>query len=562
MLRLPPRAGENAIDLARALSLTRTAANVLVSRGLSQPERSERFLDPRLAHLTPPDAMKDRTEAVARLTRAVRAKERICVFGDYDADGVTAAALASDVLRALGADVVTLLANRFDGGYGLSEAALARVLCTGATLLVTCDCGSSDHERLEAARRAGVEAVVIDHHRVPDAPLPAVAFLNPHQPDCLFAYKGLASVGLALSIGAGVRAELGVPLDMRRWLDLVAIGTIGDVAPLDGDNRPLVQAGLRLLARGARPGTRALLEIAGCTSAAITGEDVSFRLAPRINAPGRLDKPDLALALLLAKTDAEARRLAAEVEAHSDRRKEIERAVMSEALATLADPGLARLPAIVLAKQGWHPGVVGIVAGRLASRFRKPTIVVSLDGGSGRGSARAPPGFSVYEALARSRDELVRFGGHHAAAGLDVASDSVTALRDRFCAACAEMGVPDSTARFDADAPLEEGEAPGRVVNDLERFEPCGQANPAPRISIERARVLGASEVRGGHLRLWLDVGGTPLSCFGPDMGDRVGRLRTHAAVAGVLRRDTWAGKGGFEMRLTAAEPAEPVSPR
>lgn len=555
MLQLPPPAGDDAVGLAKALGITRTAAAVLVTRGYLQPAESTRFLDPRLAHLTPPDAMKDRAEAAARIARAVRAKERICIFGDYDADGVTAAALLTDVLRTLGAEVVPLLADRFEGGYGLSQAALARVLATGATLLVTCDCGSSDHERLEAVRRAGVDAVVIDHHRVPEAALPALAFLNPHRPECGFAYKGLASVGLALSVAAGVRAELGVTLDMRRWLDFVAIGTIGDVAPLDGDNRALVRAGLALLARGSRPGTRALIEIARCAAGPPTGEDVSFRLAPRINAPGRLAKPDLSLALLLATNDVEARRIAAEVEDLCTRRKEVERAVTAEALAMLEDPELAALPAIVLGKQGWHPGVVGIVAGRLASRFGKPTIILALDGAAGRGSVRGPAGFSVYDALARVRDELVAFGGHHAAAGVEVRSDRLEALRERFAAACAEAGVPELGGRFQADAVLHEGEVPSRVVGDLDRFEPCGQSNPAPRIAIERARVLGKRELRGGHLRLTVDVGGTLLSCFGAEMGPRASEFGSHANLVGALRRDTWQGGGAAEMRLLAAEP-------
>jgi single-stranded-DNA-specific exonuclease len=557
MLRLPPPAGDEAIALARSLSLTRTAATVLVARGWRGADESTRFLDPRLAHLTPPDAMKDRDQAVERVARAVTARERICVFGDYDADGVTAAALLTDVLRALGAEVATVLADRFDGGYGLSDPALGRVLATGASLLITCDCGSSDHERLASVRRAGVDAVVIDHHRVPDEALPAVAFLNPHRPECGFAYKGLASVGLALSIGAGVRARLGVQLDMRRWLDLVAIGTIGDVAPLDGDNRALVRAGLSSLARAARPGTRALLAVAGLTADLVTGEDVAFRLAPRINAPGRLAKPDLALALLLAGSDAEAERLAAEVEQQCTRRKEVERAVLAEALEELADPALAALPSIVLARQGWHPGVVGIVAGRLTSRFRKPAVVIALDGARGRGSARGPAGFSVYEALRRSRSALVGFGGHHAAAGVEVESHRVEALREQFAAACAELGVPDSTAAFDADACLEPGDHPGRVMHDLARFEPCGQANPAPRVAVDQARILGAREVRGGHLRLWVDVAGTSLSCFGGEMGGLAAKLvpGAFARVVGALRRDTWTGGGAIEMRLVAAEP-------
>jgi single-stranded-DNA-specific exonuclease len=554
MLQLPPPAGDDAAFLAGALGITRTAAAVLVARGMLDAGESTRFLDPRLAHLTPPDAMKDRSEAVARIARAVRARERICVFGDYDADGVTAAALITDVLRALGATVTPLLADRFDGGYGLSGPALARVLGTGASLLITCDCGSSDHERLDSVRAAGVDAVVIDHHRVPDAPLPALAFLNPHRPECGFAYKGLASVGLALSVGAGVRAELGVALDMRRWLDFVAIGTIGDVAPLDGDNRALVRAGLALLSRGARPGTRALMEIARCAVGNPTGEDVSFRLAPRINAPGRMAKPDRSLALLLASSDAEARGIAAEVEELCTRRKEVERGVTAEALAMLEDPELARLPAIVLGKQGWHPGVVGIVAGRLASRFGKPTIVLALDGARGRGSVRGPAGFSVYDALARVREVLLGFGGHHAAAGIEIASERLEALRERFAQSCSEAGVPAMADGHRADAVLHEGDPPARVVGDLERFEPCGQSNPAPRIAIERARLLEKRELRGGHLRIWIDVGGAPLSCFGGEMGPLASQLGAHVNLVGALRRDTWQGGGAAEMRLHALE--------
>jgi single-stranded-DNA-specific exonuclease len=556
MLQLPPPASEEAIALARSMSLTRTAGAVLLARGHREASPAARFLDPRLADLTSPLTMKDRGEAVERLARAVRARERICVFGDYDADGVTAAALVTEVLRVLGAEVVPLLADRFDGGYGLSGPALARVLGTGATLLVTCDCGSSDHERLEGVRRAGIDAVVIDHHRVPDVPLPALAFLNPHRPECGFAYKGLASVGLALSIGAGVRAQLGVELDMRRWLDLVAIGTIGDVAPLDGDNRALVRAGLAQIGRPTRPGTRALAEIAGVTSVRPTGEDVAFRLAPRINAPGRLEKPDLSLALLLATSEEEARAIAARVEELCTRRKEVERAVVAEALEDLKDPAIAGLPGIVLARQGWHPGVVGIVAGRLTSRLRKPTVIIALDGARGRGSARAPPGFSVYDALARSREALLGFGGHHAAAGVEIEAGKVGLLRDLFAQACATLGVPAAPGGFDADAILEPGDHPSRVMHDLARFEPCGQSNPAPRVAIDGARVLGVRELRGGHLKVWIDAAGVAVSCFGAEMGALAASLGDRARLVGALRPDTWTGGGAVEMRLLSAEPA------
>jgi single-stranded-DNA-specific exonuclease len=245
------------------------------------------------------------------------------------------------------------------------------------------------------------------------------------------------------------------------------------------------------------------------------------------------------------------------VEELCTRRKEVERAVTAEALAMLDDPALAGLPAIVLAKQGWHPGVVGIVAGRLTSRFGKPTVILALDGARGRGSARAPAGFSVYDALSRVRDTLVGFGGHHAAAGVDVEADRVDTLRERFAQACADMGVPDSTPRWAADALLEEGDDPARVLGDLTRFEPCGQSNPAPRVAAPRARVLGARELRGGHLKAWLEIGGKRVSCFGPEMGDVASKLGSHARVVGALRHDTYTGGGAVELRLLAIEPAD-----
>ncbi len=257
----PAAASLRAQALSRALGCSVTLASWLVQRGHVEAEKTRSFLNPRLAELTAPDAMLDRKAAAERIARAVREGQRIVVFGDYDCDGMTSAAIFTEALRALGGQVTPVLASRFDGGYGLSQAALDRVLSHQPGLLVTCDCGSSDHASLQQLGPLGVDGVVVDHHLVPEAPLPALAFLNPHRPGCGFPYKGLASCGLALSVLAAVRAELGKALDLRPLLDLVAIGTIADVAPLDGDNRALVRAGLRCWGC-ARPGSRAV-ELAG-----------------------------------------------------------------------------------------------------------------------------------------------------------------------------------------------------------------------------------------------------------------------------------------------------------
>jgi single-stranded-DNA-specific exonuclease len=557
VLTLPPEADGEARALAAELRVSITAASVLIRRGHAGAAQSLRFFDPRLRDLTPPGDMRDRTVAVERLARAVRARERVCVFGDYDADGVTSTALMADVLGTLGGEVVTVLANRFDGGYGLSAEALERVLETGATTLVTCDCGTSDHERLDVARRRGVDVIVIDHHRVPEEELPAYAFLNPHRPGCSFPYKGLASVGLAFSICAGVRAALGVDLDMRRWLDLVALGTIADVAPLDGDNRALVRAGLGLLAKGLRPGTRALASVAGhAAGLPLTGEDVAFRFAPRINAPGRLGEPDLALRLLLASDETAAHALALEVDGICEHRKRLDRAILAEAVEMLRDPALASLPVIVLGKEGWHPGVVGIVAGRLASRFGKPAIVVGLSGGSGPGSVRGPAGFPLYDALERVKDVLLGFGGHQAAAGVRVEGAKLDALRERFAAAAVEMGAAAVPSVLMADAQLAPGDDPAKVLRDFERFEPCGSANPTPRLALAGATVSVAREVTGGHLQLELELGSVRLRGFGVEMGPEAPVVGSQVHVTGRLRPDRYRGDGAVELKVEALEPA------
>jgi single-stranded-DNA-specific exonuclease len=561
MMQLPSRAGSDARALARELSITNTTAAVLHRRGITDKASAARFLEPRLADLTSPEGMLDRGAAVDRIASAIRAKERICIFGDYDCDGITSAAVLTGVIRALGGEVVTLLADRFAGGYGLSDPAVDRVLATGATLLVTCDCGSSDHDRLARARSQGVEAVVIDHHRVPPDPLPAVAFLNPHRPECRFPYKGLASVGLALSVAAGLRAKLDSKLDIRPWLDLVAIGTVADVAPLDGDNRALVRAGLQALTRGDRAGTRALMEVCGTTpGAAVTGEDISWKLAPRINAPGRLASPALALELLLASTPEKARAIAGELDQIAQRRKEIDRAVLADAREMLEDPAMAALPVIVLGKRGWHQGVVGIVAGRLASQFGKPTIVIGFDEQSGRGSVRGPAGFHLYDALSRCGPGLLAFGGHQAAAGVHVDEAKLGTLRDLFATACTELGASASAVAAPSvvDALLEDDDSLLAVIRDMARFEPCGHINPAPAVALERARVTSAREVKGGSLQMELSTPQGVLRGFGFELGHLSSELLRvgYANVAGRLRRDTYRGGDAVEIKVEAIETA------
>ena len=539
-------------ELARALSISRTLAGWLVQRGLRDVEQVRRFLSPRLAELTSPEQMRDRALGADRLARAIRARERIAVFGDYDCDGITASAVITELLRGLDAEVVTLIASRFEGGYGVSPRAVERIVETGASLLVTCDCGSSDHASLAALKARGLDVIVIDHHLVPDEPLPALAFLNPHRPDCGFPEKGLASCGLALSLGAAVRAVLGRKLDLRAVLDLVAIGTVADVAPLTGDNRALVRSGLAVLSEARRPGLRALMELAKIERGTrLCAEDIAFRIAPRLNAPGRLGSPALALALLLETNPDRADQLAGDIEQQTELRRAVQDRMIAEAEAEIRERCWEDRPALVLGREGWGHGIVGIVAGRLADRFERPVIVIGFENGHGRGSVRGPRGVRLHDALSRVSELLVRFGGHQAAAGLEVSIDRLDALREAFEASVLADGAAPAPELSHHVLTLSAGDTLARVLGDFFLLEPCGEGNPCPELRLD-AKLLRAREVTGGHLKLELELdGGERLGAFGPGLGARATELAERVLVSGRLRPDRFRGGDAVELRIT-----------
>jgi single-stranded-DNA-specific exonuclease len=543
------------MELSRQLSLHPLVARVLVARGVVNPLVAKRFLSPRLADLTHPDAMADRALAADRLVRAIRARERVVVFGDYDVDGITSAALLTRVLRSLGADVKTLVASRFDGGYGLSDTAVDRALALGPGVVVTCDCGTSDHARLERLRAKGVDAIVVDHHKVPEEKLPALAFLNPHRPECAFPYKHMASVGLAFSIAAAVRAGLGVNFDMRALLDLVALGTIADVAPLDGDNRILTRAGIDRIADGhANAGVRALQREARMRYR-FTSRDVGWTLGPMLNAPGRLGAATPTLELLLADDDREASRLAADLADANTRRRAISAELIDAALKQAREVyGAALPPGIVLAGDGWHPGMGGIVAGRLVDRLGVAVTVVALDGDKGVGSVRAPSGTKLYDAVSACRDELMVFGGHDGAAGLSVRRERIEAFRAAFARAVGSA--PRGTSQAPrADTELFENDLVPPLARDLRALEPTGEGNPETCVIARDVRVTDVRVVGEVHLRLVLNMGRRTLGGFVRDGVSRRERGEIPAVgakgdVTGTLRPDPFNGPDAVQVEV------------
>ncbi len=553
--RIRPADERAAVALASACDLGATAAQILLHRGIRDADEAKGFLDATLRGLRSPESMADRAIAADRLCHAIRTGERIVVFGDYDVDGTTSALILTEIIQALGGDVQALIADRFRGGYGLSGPALDRCLALNPALIVTCDCGSSDHERISRASSLGIDVIVVDHHLVPEDALPAFAFLNPHRPQCEFAYKGLCSAGLAFFLGAALRAELNSELDLRAWLDLVAIGTIADLAPLTDDNRRLVRAGLKALgSSSARPAFHALRQLTKLPeSAQLTARDVAFRLAPRLNAPGRLGEADLTLRFLRAETVREAWNLAEEVERKNEERKSLAFEASREARDQVRQVyGEAPTTSIVVASDAWHRGVVGIVAARLVDAFGVPAVVVSFDGDHGHGSVRAIAGFDAYGALGRCADDLVSWGGHRAAAGLSLVKERLESFRASFSEVSLGTAVSDEGASVDVELG---GIYRVPTLDDLIRLGPFGEGNPAPKFLLN-ARVLEASAVGHdrSHAKLRLRIAEESVRAFAPGMFSRV-QGRQDVRLVGEFQPDHWVGGHAVEFLVTDVLP-------
>ena len=541
--------------LAAQARLRPLTARVLVARGLGDPARVDRFLTPRLADLRPPEGMADLDRALGRLEAALLAGQRIGVFGDYDVDGVTTAAVLTLALRALGGVVVPRVASR-SSGYGLSPADAVRFVDDGCQVVVTGDCGTSDHEAIALLQDRGADVIVIDHHQVPEGPSRAHALINPHRRDDRFPFKGLASCGVAFYLAAALRTRLraaGVPaaarFDPRQLLDLVALGTLADLVPLVDENRILVAAGMRELAQRRRPGLQALMDLAELGPEPPSTIDITFRITPRLNAAGRLGEAQLALDLLLAPDQAEGQRLAQALDDVNRERQRIQELVWLEAVKEAE--GCAAEAAVVVGAEGWHHGVVGIIAAKLVERYRRPAVVVGFKDGQGRGSARTVDGFNLYAALGACREHLTVFGGHAAAAGMSLTIDKLPAFRTAFAAAASShfsAGRPATAVEVDAEAELHELDLP--QAEELERLGPFGAANAEPLLAIPGLVARATRVVGERHLQLTVSRGAAVGDAIAFGMADRDPGEGSAVDVIGTAEVDSYRGYRRTRLRV------------
>jgi single-stranded-DNA-specific exonuclease len=544
--------------LAGALGLSHVLAQVLVRRGLDEPAAAQAFLAGEAAH--PLDAFDGLRAAAERILGHVTRGSRITVHGDYDVDGVAATAVLVRALRTLGADVDWYLPSRIDDGYGLAAATVERLAARGTDLLVTVDCAITAVDEVAAAQAAGLDVVVTDHHAPrADGALPAAPIVHPRLggspcPE-LCATAVAHKLAQAMLEGAGEDPRL-----TDEDLDLVALATVADVVPLVDENRRLVREGLRALARTRKPGLRALMEVARVDPGGVDAAAIGFRLAPRINAAGRLHRADAGLELLLTEDPGRARAIAAELDAVNAERRDVETRILFAAEAQVAEHGPA--PAYVLAGEDWHPGVIGIVAARIAERHHRPAVLIALDGEEGTGSGRSIPAFDLLTGLHAGARHLERYGGHRAAAGLTIARAAVDGFREAFAAHAAEVLAPeDLVPELRVDAVVSGDALTLDLAEELERMAPFGQGNPPVSLLVPAAHVADPRGLgEGRHVAFTLHAGGARSRCVQFGAGNRLPAEPDEPIDAAVrLEVNRWNGAVEPRLVIKHARPARPA---
>lgn len=556
---LTPTPDPDVIDgLERALDVPRVLAHLLAVRGVESPEDARAFLSPTLASFPDPSTMPQLDAASARLAAAIRGRESILIWGDYDVDGITSTVLLLSFIDDCGGAAAYYLPHREDDGYGMNRPRAEQAVADGVDLVITVDCGTANHAEVGYLADAGVDVIVTDHHVLQGEHPPAMAFINPQRSDAPEAFRPLAGVGVAFLLVAGTRAAMaldGAP-PLKSYLDVVALGTIADMVPLKGLNRTLVHHGLQGWEKPARPGLNALKRIAGIEDRVLDSSTIAFTVGPRLNAAGRLDSASRSVELLRTRSFAEGLTQAKELDRLNNLRKEIEARIFDEAVAQIGKTADEVGPeAIVVAGEGWQKGVLGIVASRLVQAFHRPAVVLGIIGdGSASGSGRSIKPFNLVRALGGAAALMDRYGGHAMAAGMTLPVAQIDALRAHLSAAVsAELSAEEliPSMRIDLEIPVEEVDP--ALITVVEALAPFGKGNPEPRFASMDVPLLSCKRVGrdGAHLKLVVDGGsGRRVEAIAFRQGDAAVEPGDRVDLAYVPEIKTWRGVRSLQLRV------------
>ncbi len=555
--RLFSQEAEQCARLSRELKLPQPAVQVLLNRGISSVEEGKAFLCPDLAQLHPPFSMQDMDRAVQTIISALHQGKRIAVYGDYDVDGAAAAALLFSLLQELGGDVQVYLPSRLEEGYGLHCGALDFLREQGVALLITVDCGISNVNEVDYAHKLGLEVVITDHHQPADVLPAASAVLDPWRGDCAYPFPALCGTGVAFKLGQALCSQLGVEEKIWEYLDLVALATVADVVPLQGENRVLVSFGLQQMGEALRPGLEAIRAVAGLKKKIITAEEIAYIIAPRLNAAGRMGDATRAVELLMAREKEGAYLLAQELQAENKRRQALEAKIVKEAstLVLSEPPEKIGQDFLLLASEQWHPGVLGIVASRLAERFNRPVMLIALEKGIGQGSGRSFGDFDLEKALRQYSAMLQGFGGHPGAAGITIIEENIPLLREKLDILARDYyGEEGPTATLSLDALLEAKDVTPELVRVLQQLEPFGYGNPPPLFWGKKWLLQHKREVGKGGQHLQLGLQKKDLSFAGISFN---GKTKLPLLISGQeidlafsISFDEWKGNDALQLEV------------
>jgi single-stranded-DNA-specific exonuclease len=547
-------------NLEKELGIHPVLARILANRSIKNPAEAKKFFSPSLADLHSPFLMKDMLAGVERVIRAISRGERITIYGDYDVDGITSLVILFRFLRDAHADVRYYIPNRVDEGYSLNLKAIDAIKADGTSLIITVDCGSSDRDEIAHANSLGVDVVVLDHHEIPDVLPRAVAIINTNRSDCRFPFKDLAGVGIVFNFLIALRSKLrdagfwsqgGYP-NLKEYLDLVALGTIGDISPLTDENRIFTRIGLELINRGSRVGLKALQSACGIDSS-LDSITASFTLIPRINAAGRIASPEDSIKLLLTDNPAEAAAIARKLESYNRERQSMEKAILSSALAEIeGSEELAGQPAFILSSARWHPGVIGIVASKLVDVYYRPVMLISLRNGVGKGSGRSVSEINLHEILKACDSYLLAHGGHRYAAGISIREEMIGDFRSAFISMLSrqrDVAGLGPLSLIDAQCTL--AEVDGSLISQFEMLAPFGSMNPEPVLYSRQVQVSSLSVAGNRHLRMRVSGDGVSRNSIWFGKGDFLGRISNplHDIIF-TPQMNNWNGSSTIQLKI------------
>ena len=547
--------------LARELSIHRIVSRILTSRQIMTPDDANRYLYPSLHNLHNPLLMKDMQKGVQRLIKAINAHEKIVIYGDYDADGVTSVAVLMKFLSDIVNTVSYYIPDRIEEGYGLNGHAIEKMKADGVTLLITVDCGISDHEQISYAKSCGIDTIILDHHEVPQNLPDALAIINQNRKDCNFPFKDLAAVGIVFNFLIALRGRLRKDgfwfnkkyPNLREYLDLVALGTIGDICPLVDENRIFAKIGLDLITECKRVGLKALKEICRVENQVIDSGKASFCLIPRINAAGRVASANEAVQLLLTENIEEARLIAQNLETYNRKRQAVERNILNDILEEInKKTDSEKVRSLVFASDKWHPGVIGIVASKLVDRFCRPTILISLKDGIGKGSGRSVADFNIYEGLKECHSLLLSYGGHRYAAGISIKEEYIKEFSGMFEDVISKE-IHDSAfvSQTNIDAVCNLSDITYELISQIGRLAPFGSGNPEPILCVRNVNVASQSVVGNNHLCMRLKGDGMAYNSIWFNKGHLINFLSGPALdIAFTPHISNWNGVYDIQLKM------------